>query len=213
MFIPDPQAGTIFDRDFYAQSALTVARSLLGAKLVRVLDDRSRMAGTIVETEAYTGTNDLASHGRARKTPRNLPMWGEPGHAYVYLTYGMYWMLNIAVEPAEHPAAVLIRAIQPTEGLDHIAARRPNSKRLEQVSGPARLCLALQIGKAQNTLDMIDPANGLYIERDQTVSDSQVRTGPRINLGKNVAEPWLSIPWRWWVGGNLYVSVGSGKLG
>ena len=96
---------------FYAQSALTVARQLLGARLVRVLPDGTRLSGRIVETEAYTGLDDLASHGRRQRTKRNAPMYGPPGRAYIYFTYGNYWMLNIVTEPEDQPAAVLIRAV------------------------------------------------------------------------------------------------------
>lgn len=202
----------IYPPEFYNRSALVVARELLGAKLVRVLPDGTRVAGRIVETEAYTGIDDLASHGRAKRTPRNLPMWGAPGRAYVYLTYGMYWMLNVSAEPEGQPAAILIRALEPLEGLDHMARQRPDRKPHEWTSGPARLALALSIDKSLNTVDMTTPAAGLWIESDQIIPDELVRTGPRIGLGKT-PEPWLSIPWRWWVVGNRHVSVGSGRLG
>ena len=95
----------ILPRQFYAQSALLVARQLLGALLVRRLSDGTHIRGLIVETEAYSGIDDLASHGRARRTPRNLPMWGAPGRAYVYLSYGIHSMLNIVTEPDSHPDA------------------------------------------------------------------------------------------------------------
>ncbi len=197
---------------FYERSALIVARDLLGTRLVRITPDGSRVVGRIVETEAYTGRDDLASHGRNKRTKRNLPMWGAPGHAYVYMTRGIYWMLNVVAEPAEQPAAVLIRAIEPLEGLDFISDRRPDRKPLEWTSGPARLAIGLAITGAHNTADMTNTAAGLWIEPDQMIADADVRTGPRIGLGKT-PEPWLSIAWRWWVGGNLHVSVGSGKRG
>ena len=111
---------------FYAQPTLTVARHLLGARLVRVLPGGARLSARIVETEAYAGLDDLASHGRAKPTKRNAPMYGPPGRAYIYFTYGNYWMLNIVTEPEGDPAAVLIRAVEPLEGLDEMGARRPD---------------------------------------------------------------------------------------
>ena len=100
-----------------------VARALLGATLVRQIDG-ARVSGTIVEIEAYSTPDDLASHGYAKRTGRNWVMWDAPGHAYVYLIYGMYWLLNIVCEPVDRPAAVLIRAIEPREGLPVMAANR-----------------------------------------------------------------------------------------
>jgi DNA-3-methyladenine glycosylase len=206
---PQPE---LLPAEFYAQSALVVARQLLGARLVRQLPDGTRLSGRIVETEAYTGVDDMASHGRAKRTPRNLPMWGAPGRAYVYLTYGMHWMLNAVAEAEGHPAAVLIRAIEPLEGLEFIQAQRRNLPLFEQTNGPARLTQALAVDKSFNTVDLTTTAGNLWIERGVTISDECVRTGPRIGLGKT-PEPWFSIQWRWWVGGNLHVSVGSGKRG
>ncbi len=190
--------------DFYNRSALLVARDLLGMTLVRVLPDGTRLAGKIVETEAYSGIDDLASHaGRHKRTPRNLPMWKAPGIAYVYRTYGMYWMLNVVAEPEDQPAAVLIRALEPLEGLDTMAANRPISKNpLHWTSGPARLALALAITGALNEASITDTAAGLWIAQGDPVPDAQIRTGSRIGLGKT-PEPWLSIAWRWWIGGKF----------
>lgn len=197
---------------FYAQPTLTVARQLLGARLVRVLPDGQRLSGRIVETEAYTGLDDLASHGRRKPTKRNAPMYGPPGRAYIYFTYGNYWMLNIVTEPEGHPAAVLIRAVEPLEGLDEMAARRPDRPPLEWTSGPAKLVLAFGITGDMNTTDMTTPAGGLWVEPGESVPEDRVRTGPRVGLN-TAPEPWLSLPWRFWEAGNLYVSRGAGKRG
>ncbi len=193
------------DREFFAQQSTVVARDLLGARLVRQIDGR-RVAGRIVETEAYRTVADLAAHSRSGKTARNLPMWEAPGHAYVYLTYGMYWLLNVVCEPVDHPAAVLIRALEPLEGLDVIAANRPGRPQDEWASGPGRLTMALAITGEDNRADMTSATSGLWIEAGERVPDAQVQAGPRIGLGKHVREPWLSMPWRWWVVDNPHVS-------
>lgn len=197
---------------FYARPTLTVARELLGARLVRVLPDGTRLSGRIVETEAYTGLDDEGSHGKRRVTKRNVPMYGPPGRAYVYFTYGNYWMLNAVTEDEGHPAAALIRAIEPLEGLEQMAARRPGRAPHEWTSGPARLVLALGIDGTFNTVDLTTTAAGLWIEPDATIPADAVRAGPRIGLN-SVPEPWKSIHWRFWVAGNPYVSRGSGKIG
>lgn len=198
--------------DFYNQSALTAARQILGMRLVRVLPDGSRIAGRIVETEAYTGADDLASHGRLKRTKRSAIMWGPPGRAYVYLIYGMHWMLNFVVEPDGQPAAILIRAVEPVEGLEIIQRHRPGRKAPEWTNGPARVAHAFAITGALNGVDLTAAGAKLWLETDETIPERLVRTGPRVGLGKT-PEPWLSIPWRWWVGGNRYVSTGSGKSG
>lgn len=195
----------VYGRDFYTQDARDIARTLIGARLVRVLN-RERLSGTIVETEAYTGLDDLASHGRAGKTARNMPMWETPGHAYLYLVYGMYWLLNIACEPAGQPAAVLIRAIEPVEGLATMQLHRGARPERFLTNGPGRLTIALSINGDMNRTDMTITDGGLWIEQAHTVADTQIETGPRIGLGKNVPEPWLSKPWRWWLKGNPFVS-------
>jgi DNA-3-methyladenine glycosylase len=198
------------ERSFYERSAVVVARDLLGARLVRQFPDGQLISGRIVETEAYSGIEDLASHGREKRTKRNMPMWGPAGRAYVYLIHGIYWMLNVVAEPEDQPGAVLIRAIEPLEGLDLIASRRNPRKPLEWTSGPARLVLALAVNHGFNQIDMTTPDAGLWIEPDQQIYDDQVRTGPRVGLGKT-PEPWLTIPWRFWVAGNPHVSQGAGR--
>jgi DNA-3-methyladenine glycosylase len=201
-----------FPVSFYSQPALWVARRLLGARLVRVLPNGAHLSGRIVETEAYTGLDDLASHGHSRRTPRNNIMYGPPGRAYIYFTYGNWWMPNVVTEPEGFPAAVLLRALEPLEGLDEMAARRPDRPPHEWTNGPAKLALALGIDKSLNGADLTTTQNGLWIEPDMNVPEELVRTGPRVGLGKT-PEPWLSLPWRFWIGGNSFVSKGSGRLG
>src|SRR5262245_36385866 len=110
-------------RDFYRRSALNVARELLGARLVR-LHDGIRLSGSITETEAYVGEEDLGCHAKAGRTARTAIMYGPPGHAYVYFTYGMHWLLNAVTGEVGSPAAVLIRAIVPDEGIELMSERR-----------------------------------------------------------------------------------------
>ena len=198
-------AAVILTRDFYAQDATLVARALLGAVLVRQIDGR-RISGRIVEAEAYRRQDDAAAHSFVGKTARNRPMWETPGHAYVYFTYGMYWLLNAVCEPVDHPAAVLIRAVEPLEGQDMIAAHRAGRPFKQWTSGPGRLTMALRITGDHNRTDLTTPSGGLWIEAGDPVPEEQVRTGPRIGLGQRVPEPWLSIPWRWWVADNPHVS-------
>ena len=197
--------GTRLERAFFARDAREVARALLGAVLVHRLDGR-RVSGRIVEVEAYRTTDDQAAHSHAGHTPRNAPMWEAPGHAYVYLTYGVHWLLNVVCEPEGMPAAVLIRALEPLEGRDVIAARRAGRPVLAWTSGPGKLTQALGITGAHNRLDLTAPDATLWIEAGEPVPDAQVRTGPRIGLGKHVREPWLSMPWRWWIADNPHVS-------
>lgn len=187
----------ILPQEFYAHPALTVARDLLGMRLVR-LEEGCRISGVIVETEAYQGEDDLGCHARAGRTPRTQIMYGAPGHAYVYFTYGMHWMLNAVTDGMDVPAAVLIRAIVPIEGLDVIAKRRLRVPLARWTDGPAKLCRALNIDGALNGADLCNPANGIWIEKGESIPDGMIHTGARVGL-YSVPEPWKSIPWRFWV--------------
>jgi len=182
------------ERQFFNRPALQVARELLGARLVR-LEGRERTAGIIVETEAYIGEEDLGCHASAGYTPRTQVMYGPPGHAYVYFTYGMHWMLNFVVEAVGFPAAVLIRGIVPTEGIERIAARRAGQPREHWTDGPGKICMALAINRAQNGADLCMPEAELFVELGVNISDSSVTIGPRVGLN-SVPEPWKSLPWR-----------------
>ena len=180
---------------FYARPTLAVARDLLGMRLVR-LQDGLRLAGIILETEAYIGETDLGCHAHSGRSRRNAVMYGPAGFAYVYFTYGMHWMLNAVTEREDFPAAVLIRAIQPVEGVEIIAERRQGGDCL----GPAKLTRALAVGQAFNGADLCDTASGLWIEPGTPVADQDVLTGPRVGL-YTVPEPWKSMPWRFRVEG------------
>ena len=185
----------ILPRDFYYRRTLTVARELIGARLVRILDG-VKLVGLITETEAYISGKDLACHAKAGLTPRTRVMFGEPGHAYVYFTYGNHWMLNVVTEPEGFPAAVLIRAIQPIQGVDIMLERRNG----RNTFGPGKLCQAMGITKNENGVDLTKRNRSLWIEAGINVPNSLVTKGPRVGLN-NTPEPWLSKPWRFLVKG------------
>jgi DNA-3-methyladenine glycosylase len=184
-------------RDFFTRPTLTAARAVLGARLVRIQDGQ-RLAGTITEAEAYVGESDLGCHARAGRTPRTAVMYGPPGHAYVYFTYGMHWMLNFVTEAEGFPAAVLIRAIQPLEGLEIIAARRQGRPQAEWTDGPAKICQALGIDGRLNGADLCAAQAVLFVEAGDPIPDACVTIGPRVGLN-SVPEPWKSKPWRFQV--------------
>jgi DNA-3-methyladenine glycosylase len=190
----------ILPRLFYNRPTLTVARELIGARLVRILDGM-KLVGLITETEAYISEKDLACHAKAGWTPRTAVMYGEPGHAYVYFTYGNHWMLNAVTEREGFPAAVLVRAIQPIEGVEVMLERRNG----RDTFGPGKLCQALGITKSENGVDLTDESSGLWIEAGVKVPDSLVTKGPRVGLN-NTPEPWLSKPWRFLVRSHVIAS-------
>ncbi len=183
------------DRNFFSENTLSVARALLGTRLVRLDPRFGRIAGIITETEAYRGENDLGCHARAGRTPRTAVMYGNPGYTYIYFTYGMHWLLNFVTEAEGYPAAVLIRGMRPTEGLKTIEERRPGQPPARWTDGPAKICQALGLDSRLNALDICKSGSPLWVEVGEQVHDSCVTTGPRVGLN-TVPEPWKSIPWR-----------------
>jgi DNA-3-methyladenine glycosylase len=183
----------ILPHSFYNRPTLTVARELLGARLVRILDG-VKLVGVIVETEGYIGEEDLACHAKAGHTPRTAPMYGPAGYAYVYFTYGNHWMLNAVTEREGFPAAVLIRAIQPIEGVEVMMARRNGRDTL----GPGKLTQAMGITKSENNVNLTGSSSGLWIEAGRIIPEKSVTKSPRVGLNKT-PEPWLSKPWRFLV--------------
>jgi DNA-3-methyladenine glycosylase len=188
----------IVSRAFYARNTVRVAKDLLGKRLVRIRG-RRRMVGKIVEVEAYRGSDDPASHAFRGLTPRNAPMFGEPGHAYVYFTYGNHYCLNITTRESGMPGAVLIRAIEPIEGTSTMARLRPKVPTLALTNGPGKLTKALGIDKSLNEIDMTK-RGPLYVTRAE-VRDFEVGRSARIGIaaGKDRL-------WRFYVSGNPYVS-------
>ena len=191
------------NRDFFARDTLTVARELLGQRIVRVLDGR-RLAGRIVEVEAYVGEADQASHASCGPTRRNAPMYGPPGHAYVYLIYGMHNCLNVVTERDGYPAAVLIRALEPLEGIDEMRARRGGRPDLPLTSGPARLCQALDIDRRFDGADLCAPGALLFLEVGAAVPDRTIAASPRVGVRGDEAA--LTAPWRFYVRDDPHVS-------
>ena len=188
-------SGPILPRTFYERPAVDVARALLGKVLVH-----GPTAGIIVETEAYLGGDDLASHSARGITDRTRVIFGPPGHAYVYFIYGMYECLNLVAEPEGRPGCVLIRAIEPVAGIEIIRRRRPSARKLEDLaSGPGKLTLALAITRAQNGADV---TRGSLVVREPAEPHAiEIQVTPRIGITR-CAE----LPLRFLIRGNRYVS-------
>ncbi|WCN37971.1 DNA-3-methyladenine glycosylase [Aneurinibacillus uraniidurans] len=198
------------DRDFYNRDAVTVARELLGKRVVHQESGICR-AGIIVETEAYMGVDDKGAHSYGgRRTPRNEVMYGPPGYSYVYIIYGMYNCLNAVVNEAGTPQGVLIRALEPMEGIDAMAEARfgrtgPLTRRemYNLTNGPGKLCVALGLTRAHNGLDLL--GDELFITEPLVpLAPFEVNTGPRINI--DYAEEAVHYPWRFTIKDNPYLS-------
>ncbi len=183
----------ILTRDFYTAPTLNVARALLGQRLVRLWQGQ-RLSGRIVEVEAYIGDGDQASHASRGRTSRNAAMFGPPGHAYVYLIYGMYHCLNLVTEGEGFPAAILIRALEPLEGVEVMQKHRGQVAWRDLLRGPGRLCQALQIDLRLNGADVCDDASGLWVEAETPVPEEAVLRTPRINVRGDALA--LTRPWR-----------------
>lgn len=198
------------EQSFFARPARVVAQALLGKKLAR-LDNGRRVTGLIVETEAYCDGDapDLACHGdranQGRPTARTAVMFGPAGYAYVYFTYGMHWMFNVVTGRAGEANAVLIRALEPLEGERLMAQRRSGRPRRQWTNGPAKLAQALAIDQSLNGANLCAPDGVIWVEEGADVAPGAVAAGPRIGLGQT-PEPWFSMPWRYWLRDNPYVS-------
>lgn len=189
------------DRDFFDRPALEVAPDLLGRILVSDLPE-GRVAVRITEVEAYGGGEDPASHAFRGRTARNAVMFGEPGHVYVYFTYGMHHCMNLVCGPDGTPSAVLVRAGTVVEGADLARARRPSARSdAELARGPARLTLALGVDRALDGTDAAGDGGPLRLVAREPVPPAAVRTGPRTGVGAAAGRPW-----RFWVDGEPSVS-------
>ena len=179
-------------RSFYERDTVTVAQELLGATLVRQVG-AERRAGRVVETEAYVGPDDLACHARTGPGGRASVMYGPAGVAYVYLIYGMHHCLNAVTEPAGYPGAVLIRGLEPIEGI------------VGRTDGPGRICKELAIDRRLNGAPLAPPQ--LWFEAGPPVD--AIASGPRI--GVEYAGEWAARPWRFWIPGSRSVSRGASR--
>ncbi len=191
--------GKPLNRDFYARSALEVAPELLN-KVIVAPNGRS---GRIVEVEAYRGAGDPGSHGFRGRSKRNATMFGQPGHLYVYFTYGMHWCANVVAETGGVAAAVLLRALTPLEGLDAMyAARGPAARRDRDLcSGPAKLTQALGIDGDFDGADLVTGDRGVTIVDDSQPPPPTPAVTPRIGLTNGA-----DLPWRFYIGGTPDVS-------
>jgi DNA-3-methyladenine glycosylase len=187
--------GTILRRGFYRNPTVEVSRNLLGKILVH-----GDTAGIIVETEAYLGGDDLASHSAAGVTDRTRVIFGQPGHAYVYLSYGMHECLNLVAEPEGAPGCVLIRALEPCAGIEIMRSRRPGARTdRDLASGPGKLTRALAITRAQNGIDVT--RGDLVVRAPAQNHPIVIDVSPRVGITK-CAE----LPLRFTIRGNPYVS-------
>lgn len=189
-------------RKFFEKPTLDVAQALLGKYLV-VRQGKNILAGKIVETEAYIGEDDLACHASKGRTSRTEMLYQKAGTAYVYLVYGMYHCFNIVTEHADFPSAVLIRAIEPAEGIEMMQKRRKQKALHQLASGPGKLCMALGITKRMNGKTVF--GSDVYIEdRGEIVPQKDIIKTKRI--GVEYAKHCEDYPWRFYIKGSSFVS-------
>jgi DNA-3-methyladenine glycosylase len=187
---------TALARRFFDRPVLEVAPDLLGC-LLRSGEVRLR----ITEVEAYDGANDPASHAFRGMTARNAVMFGPPGHAYVYFTYGMHFCMNVVCGPVGTASAVLLRAGEVVAGHEIVGDRRPNVKARQLARGPARLCVALGIDRSLNGADLVSRRSPLRLEAGSPVAGDHVMAGPRVGISAAADRPW-----RFWIAGDPTVS-------
>jgi len=191
-------------REFYTRpNVLMVARDLLGKLLVVPARNGKRVSGKIVEVEAYRGPQDRAAHSfGGRRTKRTEPMYKIGGIAYVFFVYGMYYQFNVVTNAADAPHAVLIRAVEPVEGIEIMRKRRQGQPDHNLANGPGKLCIALGIDRRLDAADLL--GERVWLEEGEKVSRSQIASGPRIGI--DYAQGWTDKPWRFWVKDNPFVS-------
>lgn len=191
-------------RSFYTRpNVVTVARELLGKLLVVPAADGQRVSGVIVETEAYRGPLDRAAHSYGgRRTKRTEPMYGVGGTAYVFFVYGMYYQFNVVTNTAETPHAVLIRAVEPFEGLELMRERRHGQPDRNLTKGPGKLCIAMGIDRRLDGADLL--GRQVWLEDRPPLRRPQILSGPRIGI--DYAGEWVNKPWRFWIKDNPFVS-------
>ncbi|MGW5723889.1 DNA-3-methyladenine glycosylase [Amycolatopsis sp. NPDC003865] len=195
-------AGRLFTRDELALDPVDLAQLLLGSVLEATGPDGT-VGVRLVEVEAYRGEDDPASHCYRGQTPRNAVMWGPAGHLYVYFVYGMHFCANIVGSHDGVAGAVLLRAGEVVTGLDVVRKRRPSARGTgELAKGPAILTSVLRIDRAQNGVDLTDPASPVRLHVGERVPAERIRTGPRVGVAMA-----MDTPWRFWDGASAAVST------
>ena len=191
-------------RDFYTRpNVLAVARDLLGKLLVVPAKNGNRVSGRIVEVEAYRGPQDRAAHSfGGRRTKRTETMYRTGGTAYVFFVYGMYYQFNVVTNAAEAPHAVLIRAVEPVEGIELMRKRRQAHPDHNLTNGPGKLCIALGIDRRLDAADLL--GERVWLEEGEKISRARIASGPRIGI--DYAQEWKDKPWRFWLKDNPFVS-------
>jgi len=191
-------------REFYTRTnVLTVARDLLGKLLVVPAWNGKRVSGIIVEAEAYRGPQDRAAHSYGgRRTKRTEPMYGLGGTAYVFFVYGMYYQFNVVTNARDVPHAILIRALEPVEGVEVMRKRRHGQPDHNLTNGPGKLCIAMGIDRSLDNADLL--GNKVWLEEGKTIPRPHTTSGPRIGI--DYAAEWVEKPWRFWIKGNPFVS-------
>ena len=195
---------TKLPREFYLRpNVLTVSRDLLGKLLVVPGPNGERVSGKIVEVEAYRGPEDRASHAYGgRRTKRTETMYRTGGVAYVYFVYGMYFQFNVVSGIEDVPHAILVRAVEPVEGIEIMRERRRVHGDHHLTSGPGKLCIAMGIDRELNGADLL--GERVWLEEYERVPPRRIMRGPRIGI--DYAEEWIDKPWRFWIKDNKYVS-------
>jgi len=191
-------------REFYLrENTVEIARDLLGELIVVPDDNGRRVSGMIVETEAYLGVTDRAAHSfGGRRTPRNEVTYGTGGHVYVFFIYGMYYQLNVVTGPAGHSHVVLIRAVEPVEGIEIMRKRRGKMPDKNLTSGPGKLCIAFAINRGLNGENL--RGKRIWLEDHRSFTNDEIAVGKRIGI--DYAGEDAEKPWRFWVKENLFVS-------
>ena len=188
---------------FTGEDTLRIARDLLGKLIVVPETSGNRVSGMIVETEAYLGVEDKAAHSYGgRRTARNDVTYGPGGFAYVFFVYGMYYQLNFVTGPSDNPHVVLIRAVEPVEGIEIMRARRGAMRDKNLTSGPGKLCIAFGIDRSLNEADLT--GDEIWLENYRSFNNDQISAGKRVGI--DYAAEYAAKPWRFWVSDNIYVS-------
>ena len=192
-------------REFYTRNnTIQIAKDLLGKILVVPTESGERVSGKIVETEAYLGAEDKAAHSyNNRRTKRTETMFAVGGTVYIFFIYGMYFQFNVVAGEIDSPHAVLVRAVEPFENIEIMRKRRGKMADKNLTSGPGKLCIALDIDRRFNNIDLT--GNQIWIEEGEKFStDDEIACGKRVGI--DYAEEYAEKPWRFWIKDNPFVS-------